>query len=285
MPDAGALSVNPTNVEQLRAWDGDEGAFWAANARRYDLALAAYHARFLEAAAIAAADTVLDIGCGTLQTTRDAARLASDGSALGVDLSAAKLDVARRLAEQEGLTNAAFVKADAQVHGFAERAHDVAISRTGAMFFGDHAAAFANIARALRPGGRLVLLVWQPVPRQEWFVSLATALADGRPLRVPAADASGPFSLTHPDRLRPLLASAGFPACRFEALSGPMVFGDDADDAHPFVLGQLGWMLAGLDAAGQDRAQDALRSTLPAHDTGDGVAFDSATWLITAERL
>ena len=285
MSGTGALSVDPTNVEQLRAWAGDEGAFWAANARRYDLAMAGYHARFLEAAAISATDTVLDIGCGNGQTTRDAARLARDRSALGVDLSVQMLAVARRLAEEEGLPNAAFEQADAQIHPFAEGAFDVVMSRTGAMFFGDRAAAFANIARALRPGGRLDLLVWQPIPRQEWFLSFTTALASGRPLPNPPPEAPSPFSLSDPDRVRVLLTSAGFTAPRFEDLRAPMPFGTDPEDAYEFVLGQLGWMLEGLDDAGRDRAQDALQATIREHDTGAGVAFESATWLITAERL
>ena len=47
----------------------------------------------------------------------------------------------------------------------------------------------------------------------------------------------------------------------------------------------LGWTLAGLDDADRDRALDALRATTQAHHTDNSVAFDSATWLITAERL
>ena len=81
------IRIDPTNEEQARAWDGGEGAFWAANADRFDVVMAGYEHPFLEAAGIAASDRVLDVGCGTGQTTRDAAREAASGSALGVDLS------------------------------------------------------------------------------------------------------------------------------------------------------------------------------------------------------
>ena len=94
---------------------------------------------------------MLDVGCGTGQTTRDAARAASAGSALGVDLSSRMLDYARHRAAEEGVTNVTFAQADAQIHPFEPGAYDVAISRTAAMFFGDHVAAFRNIGRALRP--------------------------------------------------------------------------------------------------------------------------------------
>src|SRR5690348_8644614 len=97
MTEAAALHVDPANAGQAQAWDGDEGAYWAGNADRFDRAVAAYHERFLAAAVIGRADRVLDIGCGTGQTTRDAARAAADGVALGVDLSGQMIALAGRL--------------------------------------------------------------------------------------------------------------------------------------------------------------------------------------------
>src|SRR5215211_6128138 len=99
------LVVDPSNAEQAQAWDGDEGAYWAAHAERFDRSVAAYHRPFMTAAAITPTDRVLDVGCGTGQTTRDAARAATAGSALGVDLSARMIDYARQQAASEGLTN------------------------------------------------------------------------------------------------------------------------------------------------------------------------------------
>jgi SAM-dependent methyltransferase len=278
------VRVDPSNAEQARAWDGDEGAYWAANAARFDAAVAAHQRPFLEAAAISVTEQVLDLGCGTGQTTREAARAAAGGAALGVDLSPQMLAVARRLAVAEGLTNARFEQADAQIQPFAAEAFDLAISRTGAMFFGDPVAAFGNIARALRPRGRLVLLTWQALPRNEWIREFATALAAGRELPQPPADAPGPFSLAEPDRVRRTLTRAGFADVQFDGLSAPMYFGTDADDAYQFLLGLLGWMLEGLDEAGRARALRTLRATLAAHDIGRGVSYDSAAWLITARK-
>jgi SAM-dependent methyltransferase len=279
-----ALPVHPSNADQLRAWDGDEGAFWAAHADRFDSAVGVYHQPFLDAAALATGDRVLDVGCGTGQTTRDAARSAAPGRALGVDLSSAMVDLARRRAAVEGLDNAAFEQADAQIHPFAPASFDVAISRTGSIFFGDLVAGHANVARALRPGGRLVLLAWQDVPRQEWFLAFATALAAGRELPAPPPDAPGPFSLADPDHVHAVLNQAGYRDIELVDLRGGMWFGAEADDAHPFVLGLLGWMLDGLDDAGRTRALDDLRRNLAAHETPDGVLYDSAAWLVRAIR-
>jgi SAM-dependent methyltransferase len=154
----------------------------------------------------------------------------------------------------------------------------------GAMFFGDPAAAFANIGRALRAGGRLTLLTWQPLEANEWIRELSTALAAGRQLPMPPPDAPGPFALSDPDRVRAVLTSAGFTAIDLEARTEPMWFGEDAENAQRFVVGLMGWMLRGLDESGQARALENLHATLAAHATSDGVLYGSAAWTISAKR-
>jgi len=279
-----ALRADPANAEQARAWDGDEGAYWAEHPRRFDRAIAAYHGTLMAACGIAAGERVLDIGCGTSQATRDAAAAARPGSALGVDLCARMIDLARRLAASQDIGNARFEQADAQIYPFGAGSFDVAISRTGTMFFGDPVAAFTNIGRALRPGGRLVMLAWQGPGPNEWVRELSGALAGGRDLPAPPPDAPGPFALADPGRTRTLLASAGFADVTLDPLHRPMWFGSDPDDAHRFVLGLLGWMLDGLDGTGRERALDALTATLAAHAGPDGITFASAAWLIRAQR-
>jgi ubiquinone/menaquinone biosynthesis C-methylase UbiE len=237
--------VDLSNTEQAKAWDGDEGAYWADNADRFDRAVAAHHDPFMAAAKITPTDRVLDIGCGTGQTTRDAARTAVSGSALGVDLSARMIEFARQAATGEGLHNVRFEQADAQSHPFTPAAFDVAMSRTGAMFFGGPVAAFTNIARALRPSGRLVLLTWQRPAANEWIRELSGALAAGRDLPLPPPEAPGPFALSDPDRVRTVLTGAGFTDVELDTRSVPMWLGHDTDDAYRFALGLMGWMRAG----------------------------------------
>jgi SAM-dependent methyltransferase len=284
MTETTALEVDLTNADQARAWDGEGGAYWASHADRFDRALAAYHDRLLASAAIATTERVLDVGCGTGQATRDAARAARHGSALGIDLSARMIQIGRRLAAEQGIANAAFEQGDAQIYPFAAERFDVVISRTGTMFFGAPQQALTNLARALRLGGRLTILVWQGPEPNEWIRELSGALAARRDLPLPPIGTPGPFAQANPDTVRSLLTAAGFSDVEFEGLTGPMWFGRDAQDAHAFVLGLMGWMLQGLDEAERRLALDNLQSTLTAHDTGRGVLFDSATWLIKAAR-
>lgn len=278
------VTVDPTNTQQLRAWDGDEGAYWAAHADHFERALHAYRDGFFAAAAIESGDRTLDVGCGTGHTTRHAARLAPSGSALGVDLSSAMLAVARRRAADEGVTNVRFEQADAQIHPLEQQSFDVALGHTSAMFFGDRVAGLGNIGRALRPGGRVALLTWQPLPANEWIREFTTAMAAGRDLPAPPVDAPGPFTLADPDVIRSVLHAAGFVDVELEPRTEPMWFGHDASDASGLVSGLLAWMLHGLDDASRAGALDALRATVSAHETPDGVLYESAAWIVAARR-
>ena len=142
----------------------------------YDAELRLHNELFRAAACVGSRDRVLDIGCGTGQSTREAALAAVAGSAVGVDLSAAMLERARQLSDEQGLANITFQQADAQVHRFPPTHFDLCISRFGTMFFADPVAAFTNIGRALRPAARLVLLVWQERDRNEWATVIRQTL-------------------------------------------------------------------------------------------------------------
>ena len=159
----------------------------------YDDELRAHNERLRAAAAIRPGEEVLDIGCGAGQTTREAAGAAAPGRVLGIDVSQPALERARELTAAEGLDNVTYEQGDAEVHRFEPGRFDVAISRFGVMFFSDPVAAFANIARALRRGGRVVLLVWQRRERNEWDAAIDAAL--GAP---PPSARGEPFSLGEP---------------------------------------------------------------------------------------
>jgi SAM-dependent methyltransferase len=285
MADPAGLVVDPGNDDQAASWDGDAGAFWSAHAERLDRAVAAYHTRLLAAAGIGAADHVLDVGCGTGQVTRDAARAASTGSALGVDLSSQMVALARQLAKDQAIENATFEQADAQIHRFPSASFDLAVSRMGTMFFADPTAAFTNLARALRPEGRLAVLVWQGPEQNEWLRELTLALAGGRDLPEPSVGTPGPFAQADPDRVQAVLTASGFGPAIFTGLEEPMWFGPGVDDAYTFVLGLMGWMLQGAEDRVREQAMRDLRDCLSAHATDSGVVFGSAAWLVQASRV
>jgi SAM-dependent methyltransferase len=246
----------------------------------YDIELRAHHEHLRGAYGIGPGDEVLDIGCGTGLTTREAARAAAPGRVLGVDVS----ERARQATAAERLDNVRYELGDAQVYRFDPAGFDVAISRFGTMFFSDPAAAFANIAAALRPEGRLVLLVWQRLEDNEWARAIDAALGDAA--QRPPRDAD-PFSLGDAEATAGILEHAGFVGVHFEDVHEPVLYGHDLDAALAFVQGfqNTSAALASLDDGEAARTVERLRETLAAHYSDErGVALDSRSWLITARR-
>ena len=273
----------PVNANQAA------GEHRVRHARLFDAEIRLHNERFRAAARVGPRDRVLDVGCGTGQSTREAARAARSGSALGADLSAPALELARRLSDQDGLRNVTYERADAQVHHFPPEHFDICISRFGVMFFADPIAAFTNIGRALRPGARLVLMVWQDRSRNEWTSAIGQALTTRTAAPTPpAAPASGldPFSLGDPATAESILAASGFAEVAFADVHEPLYYGADSAVAFDFVIGLRvpQDLLADLDGPAAERALQRLRATLAEHDTGSGVYFDSRAWIITARR-
>jgi SAM-dependent methyltransferase len=250
----------------------------------YDAELRRHNEALRRACGIQFGDHVLDIGCGTGQTTRQAARPARAGHALRVEISAAAIERARELARSEGLRNVAFERADAQVHRFPQERFDLAISRFGTMFFDDPAAAFANIRRALRPVGRLVLMVWQPHERNEWDVAICRSLGGPQALAAVASEGPDPFSLADPPAVTEVLEAAGYADVTFTDVREPVYYGPDVSAALDWVRGFTctSQALERLDPAAAARAVRRLREALAAHAGDDSVWFNSRAWIVTA---
>jgi SAM-dependent methyltransferase len=250
----------------------------------YDAELRAHQEHLRAAYGIAPGAEVLDIGCGTGLTTREAARAAAPGRVVGIDVSERMLERARELTAAEGLDNVQYVLGDAQVHRFDRARFDVAISRFGTMFFDDPPAAFANIAAALRAEARLALLVWQRHEDNEWALAIDAALGDAAQPPPPGMD---PFSLGDAKATACLLEGAGFDAVQFEDVHAPVHYGHDVDAALALVRGFqcTSTALAGLSDGEATRRVERLRTMLATHYTEEGgVVLDARSWLITARR-
>lgn len=275
------------NAAQAEAWNGDNGRHFIAESARHERMLEPHTARLLAAAGIQPADAVLDIGCGCGETTIRAARAARDGYALGADLSAVMLAEARRRAGREQVGNVRFEQADAQTCQFPVAGFDVALSRFGLMFFDDPPAAFANIAAAVRPGGRLAFVCWQEALKVEYFAVPVMAVLPCIPApELPGAQEPGPFSLASPERIRALLAGAGFREVGIEDLTVPAWIGRDVDDVIGYYrsmpLGRS--LLASAGEGAMEQIRRALHDAILPYQRDDGVRLGAAAWLVTAVR-
>jgi len=277
------------NTDQAERWNsGEDLAHWLDNQARYDRMNEPFTALILDAAAFRPGAQVLDVGCGCGGTTLAAARLIAPGQGVGVDLSGPMLARARARAEAAGLGNAVFQQGDAQVHPFGPARFDTVISRFGTMFFADPVAAFANVRSAVRPGGRLIFVCWQPLAANQWLLVPGAALAEHvpPPPGFGSGDGPGMFAFADPDRVRPILAAAGWRD--IEITSEPRSIlvggGGSVDDAVEFLrTGSMGrMMLAGADADTVDRAVASVRAALTPYADAEGVHLDAGVWLVQA---
>ena len=255
------------------------------NSVDFDAELRLHHEALRRAWGVRRDDRVLDVGCGTGQTTREAARVAVDGGARGVDLSAPAIHRARELAEADGLGNVTFEVADAQVHHFPPKNFNLVISRFGTMFFDDPVAAFVNVGQALRPRGRLVMMVWQGPERNEWDNEIHRSL-EGAGESTVAPDGPDAFSLSDRTTVKTILDAAGFTDVAFTDVNEPVYYGADVAAALEWVRGFTctNNALQRLDPVARARAIDRLRGMLADHAGRDGVWFDSRAWIVTALR-
>ena len=274
------------NAEQAEDWNGASGREFIEQRDRHERMLGRLRARLLAAAQIQDGENVLDIGCGCGDTTIPAARATPSGHALGADFSRIQVTEARRLAACAGVANARFEIADAQVHPFRAGAFDVALSSLGVMFFDDPAAAFGNLRKALRRGGRLAFLCWRTREENPIFsFGFAEAAAKLGLRQLPGPSAA--FSLADPGRVGALLSGAAFGGIECAKADEPMLVGRDVDDVLEYERSSptATEILAGLSPAQAAELTRQVRDRLVAYASPDGVTMPGAAWLVTAEAL
>jgi SAM-dependent methyltransferase len=279
--------VTDANREQIEYWNAQAGPVWVAHHERLDGQIRTHGERVLAALDLAPGQRVLDVGCGCGDTTLAIARrVGPRGRVLGVDVSGPMLDRARARADAEGLAQVELLRADAQGADLGEARFDAIASRFGVMFFDEPVAAFRNLARALRPGGRLAFVCWQAPQANPWVVVPMAAVAPLVPLPPPPAPgAPGMFAFADAARVRAILEEAGFRDVSLEELRLPMRLGEGAADLF-LEVGPVAAILREREAGPELRAavRSALHEALAAHTGAGGLALDSAAWLACARR-
>jgi SAM-dependent methyltransferase len=276
------------NAQQVAYWNESGGPTWVSLEAQLDLQLAPFGGAAMDAARPRPGECALDVGCGYGTTTIELARrVGPAGRALGVDLSAPMLARAAARANALGLPHVRFELADAQTHRLEVEACDLLYSRFGVMFFADPVAAFANLRRALAPGGRLAFVCWQAVDENPWFLLPTTIAARFVPIAPPAdPHAPGPFAFADAERVLRILAAAGFHEARCTPLRIPFHAGSDLDEAvrERLLMGSIGAALRAADDATRRAVAAAVGEALLPYQTADGVRMPAAAWVVTATR-
>ena len=263
------------NAAQAEYWNA--ARHWVEDIAGHDDMLEPLGRPAIDALSLEPGQRILDIGCGTGATTRAIASAVAPGEVVGVDVSGLMLGVAR---ERGG---AEFIEADAQTYAFDPASFDGAFSRFGVMFFSDPVAAFANVRRALRPGGRLAFVCWQSTSSNEWWSVPAAAIARWVDASAPD-EGPGPFALADADRVRGILTDAGFHDVSVRDERRPVLLGGHGD-----IETAMGYLAASRfgkqireEASDPRAAFAAAREALAPYVTPDGVSMTAAVWLVTA---
>lgn len=196
--------------EQAAFWD-ERAAAWARHADAMEPFARQFGDPAMDLFAPSPGQHVADVGCGPgISTLELARRVGPTGSVTGVDVSAHMVAAAEERAAAAGVGNVVFAIADPGAGPLGS--FDGIYSRFGLMFFDEPATAFENLRRSIRPGGRLVGVVWAELDANPWMF-LPTMFA-AEPLRaqlaLPGPHEPGPFSLADPETTVALLESSGF---------------------------------------------------------------------------
>jgi demethylmenaquinone methyltransferase / 2-methoxy-6-polyprenyl-1,4-benzoquinol methylase len=213
------------------------GAMFDRIARVYDpmnLVISAFQEPYWRRRAVAATrarpgDRILDVATGTGKVAADLhGRVQPGGSVLGVDLSPAMIGLAqRRFADRRGLE---FVVGDALSLPTADASFDAATIAFGMRNLPDYRGGFAELARSVRPGGRVVCLeIARPRGRlarmlQVWFDRIVPVIG-----RVAGQGSAYGYLVRSvkgypdPDRIAAIMREAGLAEVTWRKLTGGIV--------------------------------------------------------------
>ena len=198
------------NADQIAYWNGPNGERWVRRQEMQDVVLGPVSGVLIDRAAPKAGERVIDVGCGCGATTfAFANKVGSRGHVLGVDISAPMLALARKLAPADAPLE--FALADATVQAFQPASFDLLVSRFGVMFFAEPAVSFANMRKALRPGGRVAFACWRTPRDNPWMMMpLMAAYKHVPKLPEMAPEDPGPFAFANEERVRRILDRGRF---------------------------------------------------------------------------
>ncbi|MEK7266203.1 MAG: methyltransferase domain-containing protein [Pseudomonadota bacterium] len=269
-------------------WAGDRGDAWLANLPSFEGMIWPLSAAIVEAAAVKPGEAVLDVGCGGGATTMALAKSAAPtGTATGLDISQALAGETLRRCSTAGVSNVSVIVADATKAPLQSAAYDLVFSSFGVMFFDDPVAAFKNLRRALKPGGRLAFACWMSPKENPWNSLVTGVLAKHIVLPKPDPRAPGPFAFADPDYPREILNSAGFSNIAFNEWRGRIFVagkGSTPSSAADFVLKamSIGDLVRDLPESSQAAIRRDIEKVFSDFATKGGVEVDTASWFVHA---
>ena len=272
------------NLQQAALWNDGSGKAWVDLQPVLDEVLAPFERLIVDAGYPGEGGSVLDIGCGAGATTLAMARrVGNSGRCVGVDISEPLVALATARARAEGMANAEFVAADAQTYAFEPGRFDAVVSRFGVMFFDDPVAAFANIRRATRPGGRLAFVAWRSPAENDFMTAAARAAAPFLPSAPPPdPNAPGQFAFADEAKVARILEASGWSSIDVQRADVPCETSEDNLMAYVTRLGPVGAALREVDRATAEKIMASLPPAFARFRKDGAVRFNAACWMVKA---
>jgi SAM-dependent methyltransferase len=269
-----ARQFNPVAYKETtrEQWDSAAEA-WDAWGPTLENWLDEATALMLDLARVGEGSKVLDVAAGAGGQSIAAARLVGPrGRVLATDISPGILARAQHRFELAGLTNAATRVMDGEGLAVEPGCFDAVICRLGIIYFPDRAAALSLARAALRPGGRLSVIVYGTAADNGFFSVPVSIIRQAAGLGPPLPGQPGPFSLGADGVLGQELAAAGFADVEVRQVDAPVRMPSAADclrfERESF--GALHQMLAGLPAAEREQAWADVGAALKRYEGPGG---------------
>jgi ubiquinone/menaquinone biosynthesis C-methylase UbiE len=232
-------------------------------------------------------DRVLELASGAGGLGLAAAPLvAPSGEVVLSDVAAEMVAIAAARAQALGVENASARVLDLEAIDEADGSYDVVLCREGLMFAVDPERAGREIARVLRPGGRVAIAVWGPRERNPWLGVVMDTVSAQLGAPVPPPGVPHPFALADADRLDALLTAAGLADVVVSELDVPLRAPSVEDwwARTTALAGPLARMLAQLPEPAAQALATRAREAAGAYATPAGLEFPGVTLLASARR-
>jgi len=191
---------------QIGVWDRISGIYL----REIDQRFAPVVEAVIKRARLTPGESILDLGTGTGAVLEWAASIVGSGTqVVGVDLSPDMLALAQRRLDNRGLTNVTLRQGRGEHLPADDHYFDVVLSSLTLMYIIDRAAAAREMARVLRPGGRVIASVWGGPAECDIVLFQQTA---GQFAGPPPVAGVGPGALADPTPFLQQLSDAGIEA-------------------------------------------------------------------------
>lgn len=231
-------------------------------------------------------DVMLDVAAGTGEPGLTIAEKLKTGKVISTDLAEGMLETARENAAKRGLKNFETAVADVSELPFDDETFDAISCRFGFMFFPDMQMAANEMARVLKPGGRVATAVWDVAEKNFWVTAIAGTIKKHMEVPTPPPGAPGMFRCAEKGLIAGLFRNAALKnitettvAGKFKSNSAEEYWNMMTEVAAPFVAA-----LSKADDATKAKIKNEVIDLVNQKFPDGNVAIESSCIVIYGEK-